>query len=112
MNRLTFSELLLDSRFKLIYGEKLEITIIEGYYIGDLLSFVMGKAKKGQLWLTVQTHPNVVAIANLLELSGVLVVEDVQIPQETIQLAKENGVTLIQTESNAVEVIQSLLSLN
>lgn len=112
MNRLTLGELLSDSRFKLIYGEKLQNTFIEGYYIGDLLSFVMGKAKKGQLWLTVQTHPNVIAIASLLELSGVLIVEDAQIPLETIQLAKENGVILIQTGSNAVEVIQSLLSLN
>ena len=43
---LTLSQVLLDSRLTLICGEDLEITQVEGFYIGDLLSFVMGKAKK------------------------------------------------------------------
>ena len=85
---------------------------IQDVYIGDLLSFVMGKAKKGQLWLTVQAHPNVIAIASLLELSGVIVLEGVKIPEETIQLAKEHKIALMQTNSSAVEMIQALLSLS
>ena len=67
---LTLSQVLLDSRLTLICGEDLEITQVEGFYIGDLLSFVMGKAKKGRLWLTVQAHPNVITIASLLELKS------------------------------------------
>lgn len=107
---MTLSQILSDSRLTLVYGEELETMLIEGYYIGDLLSFVMAKAKKGQLWLTVQAHPNVIAIASLLELSGVIVLEGVKIPEETIQLAKEHKVTLMQTESSAVEILQFLLS--
>lgn len=109
---MTLDQVLLDSRFKLICGEQTHSQEVSGYYIGDLLSFVMGKAKKGQLWLTVQTHPNVIAIASLLELSGVIIVEEAHIPEETIQLAKENQVTLIQTSCDAVEVLQALLSLS
>lgn len=107
---MTLSQILSDSRLTLVYGEELETMLIEGYYIGDLLSFVMAKAKKGQLWLTVQAHPNVIAIASLLELSGVIVLEGVKIPEETIQLAKEHKVTLMKTESSAVEILQFLLS--
>ena len=109
---LTLSQVLLDSRLTLIRGEDLEITQVEGFYIGDLLSFVMGKAKKGKLWLTVQANPNLIAIASLLELSGVIVLEGVKIPEETIQLAKEHKIALMQTNSSAVEMIQALLSLS
>lgn len=108
---MTIEKVLSDVRFNLVYGVNVETTNVDGYYIGDLLSFVMGKAKKGQLWLTVQTHPNIVAIASLLELSGVVVVEGAEIPEETVLLAKENGVTLIQAACDAVEVIQALFCL-
>ena len=39
--------------------------IVENVYIGDLLSFVMANGKEGALWLTVQKHLNVVAVAEL-----------------------------------------------
>lgn len=53
-----------------------------------------------------------IAIASLLELSGVIVLEGVKIPEETIQLAKEHKIALMQTNSSAVEMIQALLSLS
>lgn len=102
------NDLVLDSRFELVSESLFSSEEIQGYYVGDLLSFVMARATKGQMWLTVQTHPNVIAIASLLELSAVMIVEDPTIPEETITMAKENGVAIVKTVCPAVEVIQTL----
>ena len=98
-----------DSRFRqMSLDVELENKPIEGIYVGDLLSFVMANAKPNQLWLTVQTHPNIIAIASLLELSAVIVVSGVEIPQETIDLANEQGILLISSVLDAVEIIKLL----
>ncbi|MGL4338477.1 MAG: hypothetical protein ACRCST_16450 [Turicibacter sp.] len=82
-----------------------------GCYVGDLLSWVMSHAKVGQMWLTVQAHPNIIAIATLLELGGVIVVEGAEIPEETIKRAEAEGVVLLKTSLSAVEVIHYLEEL-
>ena len=98
-----------DSRFRqMSLDVELENKPIEGIYVGDLLSFVMANAKPNQLWLTVQTHPNIIAIASLLELSAVIVVLGIEIPQETIDLANEQGILLISSVLDAVEIIKLL----
>ena len=98
-----------DSRFRqMSLDVELENKPIEGIYVGDLLSFVMANAKPNQLWLTVQTHPNIIAIASLLDLSAVIVVSGVEIPQETIDLANEQGILLISSVLDAVEIIKLL----
>ncbi|MBQ1785882.1 MAG: hypothetical protein II005_04045 [Turicibacter sp.] len=98
-----------DSRFRqMSLDVELENKPIEGIYVGDLLSFVMANAKPNQLWLTVQTHPNIIAIASLLELSAVIVVSGIEIPQETIDLANEQGILLISSVLDAVEIIKLL----
>lgn len=102
------NDLVLDSRFELVSESLSSSEEIQGYYVGDLLSFVMAKATKGQMWLTVQTHPNVIAIASLLELSAVMIVESAAIPEETITMAKEKGIAIVTTKCPAVEVIQTL----
>ena len=74
--------------------------------MGDLLSFVMAKAKPGQIWLTIQAHPNVIAVASLINLSAVIVVDGVDIPQETIDVANERGVILISSILDAVDLVK------
>ena len=100
------NEILQDPRFELVGELPKDPVKIEGYYVGDLLSYVM--ASKGQLWLTVQAHPNVLAVASLLELSAVMVVEDAEIPQETIETAQEKGIILMKTACPAVEALRAL----
>ena len=38
---------------------------ISGGYTSDLLSDVMGHIDEGMLWVTMQTHQNIVAVATL-----------------------------------------------
>ena len=107
MMSVKFNEILYDSRFRVLSkGVDLHSVTVSGLYVGDLLSFVMAKAKPGQIWLTIQAHPNVIAVASLINLSAVIVVEGVDIPQETIDVANERGVVLISSVLDAVELVK------
>ena len=62
---------------------------IQGGYCSDLLSDVMGRAKEGQAWVTLQTHKNVMAIASLKDLSAVIIVKSLKPVQDTPQHSNE-----------------------
>ena len=62
MNNLDFSKQL---GLEPLYDTNKELNI-EGVYIGDLLSIVMSKAKQNFIWITIQTHINIIAVAELL----------------------------------------------
>ena len=77
---------------------------INGAYIGDLLSNVMARAEKQNLWLTVQGHQNVVAVALLVELSAVILVEDFDYEENAVQRACQKGVNLLKTKKKSYDL--------
>ena len=77
---------------------------LEGVYIGDLLSIVMSKAKKNYAWITIQTHINIVAVAELLELACIIVVENMDVDNETLLKAKELKIPIFKTSESAYQV--------
>ncbi|HEX7975313.1 MAG TPA: hypothetical protein VF498_12965 [Anaerolineales bacterium] len=66
-------------------------------YASDLLSCVMAGAKNKGLWVTLQAHVNIVAVAALLDLSAVVITEGAQPDDVTLVKANEQGVTLLAT---------------
>ena len=71
---------------------------VSGGYVGDLLSWVMGRAQTGNVWLTIMSNQNVAAVAVLAEVGCVLLAEGVQ-PDEALRTrAAENGVNLLGSE--------------
>ncbi|SDZ32156.1 DRTGG domain-containing protein [Proteiniborus ethanoligenes] len=94
--------------------DKLELEIVagfntddkcaEGVYIGDLLSVVMSKAKQNHIWITIQTHINIIAVATLVDLAGIIVVEDMEIDKDTIDKANEVGIPLIKSSLSAYQL--------
>lgn len=84
---------------------------VDGAYAADLLSCVMAGAKAGQLWFTLQTHLNTVAVASLLELSGIVVTEGAPVPEETIAKAQEEKMVLLLSEAPTFETIAKLVRL-
>ena len=81
---------------------------IEGVYIGDLLSIVMSKAKKNYVWITIQTHINTVAVAELLELACIIVVENMEVEEETLIKARELDIPIYKTKASAYEIAMKL----
>ena len=84
---------------------------IEGIYICDLLSNVIASASSGDIWLTVQGHLNILAVADLTDVAAVVVVEGNQPDQDTIDRAVEKGITLLKSSKPAFELAIDLNNL-
>lgn len=80
-------------------------------YSSDLLSCVMAGAKAQCVWVTLQAHLNVVAIAALLEISAVIITEDAQPEPTTIAKANQQSIILLSTPMPTFEVIGKLWEL-
>jgi len=77
---------------------------IKGGYTSDLLSDVMGNAKEGQVWVTLQTHKNVAAIASLKDLAAVVLVKGNHPDEDTAKHSDEEEVPILGTDQNAFEI--------
>lgn len=75
-----------------------------GGYSSDLLSCVMAGARKGHLWITLQAHLNIVAIAALNEVAAIIITENAQPDAASIAKANEQGVILLSTSLPTYEV--------
>ena len=84
---------------------------VTGGYCSDLLSVVMSSAKEGQVWITLQGHPNIIAIAVLLNLSAIIISEKSKVDEETIEKAKEEDVVVLTTELTSYEIVGRLYKL-
>lgn len=93
---------------EIVTGTELGEREVEGVYIGDLLSIVMSKAEKNNLWITIQTHINIVAVATLVDLAGIIIVEGMEIEKDAIEKAKEVGIPLLKSNLSAFDVASKL----
>ena len=85
---------------------------ISGGYCGDLLSWVMGRAREGQVWITIMTNINIVAVASLSEVSAILLTENSEIDISVIEKAKEQGINILRTAMSSYEAALAVGELN
>ncbi len=69
---------------------------ISGAYTSDLLSDVMANSKKDNVWITLQTHLNIIAVASLKELAAVIIVLDKEIDKDTLDKAESENITIFK----------------
>ncbi len=91
-------------------AERLGVEISD-VYVGDVLSRVMAGVRPGSLWVTVQAHPNVVAVAVLRKLAGVVVAEGVSPDPSAVSRAEEEGLPLLLTRRTAYDTCVALARL-
>jgi predicted transcriptional regulator len=84
---------------------------VTGGYACDLLSYVMARAREGNLWITVQGHPNIVAVASLVGLSGVVVTEGAKVDPATIEKANQESIPIMTTSHTTFWVTCRLCEL-
>ena len=77
---------------------------IDGCYISDLLSDVMGNAMEGNIWITLQTHKNVMAVASLKEMSCIILVKNLMANDETIEQSNDEDLPILQTNLPTYEI--------
>ena len=82
-----------------------------GGYSSDLLSCVMAGAKKGYLWITLQAHLNIVAVAALNDVAAVIITENAQPGAASIAKANKQGVILLSTSQPTYEINGKLWEL-
>ncbi len=68
---------------------------VRGAYASDLLSDVMAHARAGDLWITLQIHLNIVAVATLNDLAGIILVNGREPEEATLRKAEAEGVILM-----------------
>lgn len=84
---------------------------VTGGYASDLLSNVMGQAGAGSVWVTMQGHKNIVAVASLAGLSAIVIAGGAKPDTETTAKADTEGVPLLVTEFSVFECVGRLYSL-
>lgn len=73
---------------------------VAGAYCGDLLSWVMGRAPTDGAWLTIMSNRNVAAVAEMADLSCVILCEGVSPDPELLERAESEGLPLLQTQED------------
>ena len=73
-------------------------------YACDLLSWVLAHGKQGMAWCTVQTHVNVIAVAVLMEMACVILVEGVEAEPASLKKAQDEDMPVLATGKTAYEV--------
>lgn len=84
---------------------------ITGGYASDLMSDAIAHVNGGDLWITLQVHVNVVAIASMKEIGAVVLTQDRQPLAETVLKAREEGIPILVSSLPAFELIGRLYQL-
>jgi len=84
---------------------------IEGGYVSDLLSDVMGNARENQVWITIMKHLNVIAVAALANMSCVCFANNVNPDEAVINKANDENICLIKTSLSTFEIAGRLYQL-
>lgn len=96
---------------RVLSGEEKLDTNVTGGYASDLLSNVIANSKSGDIWVTMQSHANIVAVAVLKELSAILVTQGREPDQETIRKAAEEHVPILLSPHSSFQIIGKLHEL-
>ena len=84
---------------------------VQGGFASDLLSDVMGNSREGDLWVTMQKHVNIVAVAQLNGLAAIVLVNGRKPEPDTAARAEEMGIPIISTPLQAFDVVGILYAL-
>lgn len=84
---------------------------VTGGYASDLMSDVLANANEGDLWVTLQTHQNTVAVASMKGLAGIVLVNSRGPEEDTLARAQEEGIPLMVSPLPAFELIGRLHGL-
>lgn len=84
---------------------------VSGGYASDLLSDVIANSKKDDIWITLQIHENIVGVASLAELAGIIIVNGREPDEAVIKKAEEENIPILLTKLPTFEIIGKLYKL-
>lgn len=86
--------------WKLLCGAEGETNEVTGCYLGDLLSWVMGRAQSGDVWITVMGNINAVAVAVLTDVSAIVLADSAALDEEAKARAESQGIPIYSAKRN------------
>jgi serine kinase of HPr protein (carbohydrate metabolism regulator) len=83
---------------------------VTGGYASDLLSDVMGNSREGDIWVTLQTHKNVIAVASLRDIAAIVCVRGLKPDNDTLEASEKEGIPVLGTCENTFEMSGKLFN--
>lgn len=111
MSRIVLADIVQQLDLTVSVGEQDLGKEVVGGYVSDLLSDVIANAKEGDLWITLQLHQNIIAVAFLNNLAGIIIVNGRQPEEATRKKAQDQGVVLLCSSLPTYEVAGRLYEL-
>lgn len=108
---MTIQEIMQALPMKVISGQSNLNKEVTGGYASDLLSNVMGQAQVGDIWVTMQGHQNVVAVALLAGLSAIVIAGGMKPDPEAVQKALAEEIVILTTTLSVYKVVGRLYQL-
>ena len=108
---MTIQEIVKALSLKVISGQSNLDKVVSGGYASDLLSNVMGQANAGNIWITMQGHQNIVAVALLAGLTAIVIAGGVEPDPEAVRKAETEEIVMLTTTLSAYEVVGRLYQL-
>lgn len=84
---------------------------VTGGYASDLLSDVLANGEEGNLWITLQIHQNIVAVASMKNFAGIILVNGREPEQDTIEKAETENIAIMVTELPTFVLVGRLYGL-
>ncbi len=108
---MTVKELAEKLGLKIFSGNNGTDRLVEGAYVSDLLSDVMGNAGDEQVWVTLQTHKNIMAVASLKDLPAIILVKGLLPNKDTIEFSDKENIPILGTDKQTFEISGQLYEL-
>ncbi len=84
---------------------------VKGAIVSDLLSYVMAAAREGHVWITIQTHANIVAVGALGRVAGIVVAAGFVPDEDAVEHARDEGIPLLTSRETSFALAGRLYEL-
>ncbi len=105
------SDLVNKLELKVFSGEELLEREVSGCYIGDLLSLAMSKVQSANVWVTIQTNINIVAVASLADAGCIIIADGFEPEENTLQKAKIQDAVILGCSLSAYDIVKGLAEM-
>ena len=82
-----------------------------GGYASDLLSDVLANSEEGNIWITLQIHQNIIGVASIKDLAGIILINGREPEPETVEKADAENIPVMVSELPAFELVGRLFNM-
>jgi hypothetical protein len=108
---MNLADLIDELKLKVFSGKEFSSIPVTGAYTSDLLSDVMANSHENDVWITLQIHPNIIAVAGLKNHAAVILVNNRQPEKDTLAKTRQENRPVLGTGDSAFTVSGKIFAL-